>query len=90
MKPKKVKAKTCSICKCKDDHISDLRKEIEFLKGQLRPTPQILPAVNLEANYVMDGAGTEQFKPDPKEQEELEKIASEETAILMGNYEHQI
>lgn len=80
----------CKSCPCKDAHIADLQKTIEFLKRQLQPSPN-LPSVNLEANYVMDGANSEQIEVfeevSAEKAREMEKVSSEETAILMGEYE---
>lgn len=88
MKKKKVSKQVCSNCKCKDEHISDLQKTVEFLKTQLSPQLHTLPTVELEANYALDGGGREEVNvPSKEEYDEKARIDAEATAILSGDYE---
>lgn len=78
----------CNVCKEKDARVSDLQKNIEFLKRLLLPSTPV-PRINIEENFALDGASTD----TPVEEElsieelaELQKIEQERDAILSGNY----
>lgn len=83
---------SCKVCAEKDRRISDLNKQIEFLKRLSQPGIA-LPILEREIDYAMDGAGREELpaipsEPEltPEEQEKRDRIDRERDAILSGNY----
>jgi hypothetical protein len=79
------KSKPCQICLEKDNRITDLKQQIEFLKNQLAPNFQI-PMINLEANNVLNGAGQDEPELTSEELLQLQKEKEERDALLSGNY----
>lgn len=77
----------CKVCAEKDNRISDLKKEIEFLKRLSSPSPTI-PLLDIEASKILEGAS----EPVSNIEEEVRDLSSEESIeqeasnILMGNY----
>jgi hypothetical protein len=75
----------CKVCEEKDKRISDLHKQIEFLKQLASPSSQI-PLINYEANNVLNGAGNDEPELTAEEQVQLQKEKEERDALLSGNY----
>jgi hypothetical protein len=78
---------SCKACPCKDEHISSLKKEIEFLKRLNSPSPQ-LPQINIDENFLLNGSGTDRPEDPTIDPEEQENIQREQDRILAGTYDN--
>jgi hypothetical protein len=78
----------CKACSCKDDHINSLKKEIEFLKQLSLPTP-VLPRINLEENFLLNGSASERpSEASLEEEKKAQEVQDEFDKILSGNYDN--
>ncbi len=80
----------CKACPCKDSHIQDLRKEIEFLKRINLPQVS-LPVFDSDTNFMLNGAGDIRPEDNSVETELIEQAdeaRKEQDRILSGNYDN--
>lgn len=84
----------CKVCIAKDEHISDLRRQVKALESQLYSPigPNEIPLVMEEADGIMSARQNIVEIPD-SQKEEFEKLAeetddiiAERDRILSGNY----
>jgi hypothetical protein len=79
----------CGVCEEKDKRIADLKAmltvQIQLLKEATRKEDSAYSqSVTMEANHALDGAGTEQLAPLPRE--EIAAIEDQAMRMLSGSY----
>lgn len=75
----------CKVCAEKDARIADLKEQIKAQHSQIVPEPKI-KHYELEQDYVMNGAGSEELTP-PSISSESQEAEDKEKALIQLEYD---